>query len=315
MDIFESKTVSPMLIDHNSPPFDDKDYIYELKLDGTRCLAYLDYTGTELRNKRNKILNDIFPELADINKQVNKRCILDGEFTVINDGKPDFYEIQRRSLMSNPLKIEIAVKKLPACFTVFDIVYYDNKEIINLPLMERKKILFDTVIETPRMALSRHIESNGVDFFNLAKQQGLEGIVAKRRDSKYYFGKRTKDWIKMKALLDDDFVVCGYFFKGGNVTSVILGVYQNDKLIYQSHVVLGVSRNDFKVISSAEMVDKADFYPDFPDYEGTVWIKPELVCTVEFMERTPNGGLRQPVFRGLREDKKAGECLIQHNLY
>ncbi len=310
MDIFESKTVLPMLIDHNSPPFDDKDYIYELKLDGTRCLAYLDDTGTELRNKRNKILNDIFPELANINKQVNKRCILDGELTVINEGKPDFFEIQRRSLMSNPLKIEIAAKKLPACFTVFDIVYYDNKEITDLPLMERKKLLFGTVSETPRMALSRHIESNGVDFFNLAKQQGLEGIVAKRRDSKYYFGKRTKDWIKMKALLDDDFVVCGYFFKGGNVTSVILGAYQGDRLIYQGHAVLGVSCNDFKVISSAERVNKNDFYTDFPDYEGTVWIKPELVCTVEFMERTTNGGLRQPVFKGLRGDKEVRECTL-----
>ncbi len=119
------------------------------------------------------------------------------------------------NLARKSLKIEIAAKKLPACFTVFDIVYCDNKEIIDLPLMERKKLLFDTVSETPRMALSRHIESNGVDFFNLAKRQGLEGIVAKRRDSKYYFGKRTKDWVKMKALLDDDFVVCGYFFKGG----------------------------------------------------------------------------------------------------
>ncbi len=309
MDIFESKTVSPMLIDHNSVPFDDKNYIYELKLDGVRCLAYLDETDTELRNKRNKILNDIYPELFEIHKQVNKRCILDGELAVIYDGKPDFFEIQRRSLMSNPVKIEMAAKKLPACFTVFDIVYYDNKEIINLPLMERKKILFDTVIETPRMALSRHIESNGVDFFNLAKQQGLEGIVAKRRDSKYYFGKRTKDWIKMKALLDDDFVVCGYFFKGGNVTSVILGAYQGDRLIYQSHVVLGVSRNDFKIISSAERVNKNGIYSDFPDYEGSVWLKPELVCTVEFI-LPPNGGLRQPVFKGLSDDKAARECMI-----
>ena len=307
MDIFDEKNLSPMLIAENKSPFDDENYIYELKLDGIRCLAYLDETGTELRNKRNKILNNIYPELSGINKQAQKRCILDGELLVLNDSKPDFYEVQRRSLMTNPVKIEMAAKKMPVCFTAFDIVYCDG-QITDLPLMERKKLLSDAVIGTPSLAVSRYIESNGIEFFNLAKQQGLEGIVAKRRDSKYYFGKRTKNWIKMKALLDDDFVICGYYFKEGNVASVILGAYQGDNLIYQSHVTMGVSRSDFKLISSAKRI-AGSYYQGFPDYENSVWIAPDLVCTVEFMERTPNGGLRQPVFKGLREDKLPEECI------
>jgi bifunctional non-homologous end joining protein LigD/DNA ligase-1 len=307
MDIFDEKTISPMLIAENQPPFDSEEYVYELKLDGIRCLAYLDETGYELRNKRNKRLNATFPELAGIHEQVKTRCILDGELVVLNNGKPDFYELQRRSFMTNPVKIEMTVKKQPVIFTAFDIVYQGNVQITDLPLTERKKRLYDTVSETPKLALSRHIETKGVAFFELAKQQGLEGIVAKRKDSRYYFGKRTRDWIKMKALLDDDFVVCGYFDKEIGVTSVILGCYQGDRLVYQSHVAMGVSRSDYKIISSAKRLDKS-CYADFPDFDGAVWIEPELVCTVQYMERTPQGGLRQPVFKGLRDDKLPEEC-------
>lgn len=301
MDIFESKDISPMLIAENQAPFDDGDFIYELKLDGIRCLAYLDSTQCELRNKRNKRLSQIYPELSGINKYVKERCILDGELVLINNGKPDFYELQRRSLMSNPVKINIAAKKLPVSFTAFDIVYIKDKTITDKTLIERKNILFDTVNETPELALSRHIETTGVAFFELAKNQGLEGIVAKRRGSKYFFGKRTKDWIKMKALNDADFIICGYYLSSENVTSIILGEYVNKRLTYKSHVAMGVSRYDFKVISSVKQVDKS-CYLNFPDFDGAVWISPELTCTVEFMEQTPNGGLRQPVFKGLRDD-------------
>jgi len=308
-DIFDEKSASPMLIAENQPPFDSEDYIYELKLDGIRCLAYLDESGYELRNKRNKRLNATFPELAGLNKQVKTRCILDGELVILTDGKPDFYELQRRSLMTNPVKIETSARKLPACFTAFDIIYLDNAQITDLPLTERKERLFGVVSETPKLAVSRHIETNGTAFFELAKQQGLEGIVAKRKDSKYYFGKRTKDWIKMKAMLDDDFIICGYFEKEAGVTSVILGCYSGNRIVYQSHVAMGVSRGDFKIISSVNRVDKS-CYADFPDYENAVWIEPKLVCSVQYMERTPGGGLRQPVFKGLRDDKTAGECKL-----
>lgn len=169
-DIFDEKTVSPMLIAENKPPFDSLNYIYELKLDGIRCLAYLDNHELELRNKRNKRLNGIYPELTGINKQVKSRCILDGELLVINNGRTDFYELQRRSLMSNSVKIEMAAKKLPVCFTAFDIVYFEDKQITDLPLTQRKKILSDAVIETQSIALSRCIEEKGIEFFNLAKE-------------------------------------------------------------------------------------------------------------------------------------------------
>lgn len=112
-DLFEQKGIKPMLIGLEGEAFDSPDYLYELKLDGERCVAYLDpRSGTELRNKRDLKMLPKVPELSEIHKQVRCRCILDGELAVIKDGRPDFYEIQRRSLMSNPLKIKLASKKI-----------------------------------------------------------------------------------------------------------------------------------------------------------------------------------------------------------
>lgn len=144
MDIWENKNLKPMLIGADSGPFDDPDYLFELKLDGERCLAYLSKDGTELRNKRNMRLLPKFPELSQLHRQVKKNCILDGELAVIKDEKPNFFEVQRRSLLSNQFKIRLAASSSPACFTAFDILYLDGKPVMDEPLAERKKLLGKT---------------------------------------------------------------------------------------------------------------------------------------------------------------------------
>ena len=170
-DIWETKDIKPMLIGVEGSPFDSEEYIYELKLDGERCIAYLDSNKTILKNKRNILMLPKVPELSEIHKNVNIRCILDGELAVIKDGKPDFFEIQKRSLMSNPIKIEMASKKYPACFTAFDILYYEDKQVTNLTLTERKELLKKAVkSENEKFAVSRYIEKNGIAFYELAKQ-------------------------------------------------------------------------------------------------------------------------------------------------
>lgn len=308
MDIFDSKSASPMLIAEMQEPFDSPDYIFELKLDGERCLAYLDKNGVHLQNKRKLILNPRFPELSQIHKHIKTRCILDGEITVLVDGKPDFSQVQRRALMSNKFKIQLATDKYPASFTAFDILYYKDHSVIDTPLMKRKALLQKVIkAENDRLALSRYIEEQGKALYDAAAKQGLEGAVAKRKDSLYQLGKRTKDWIKFKNLLDDDFVVLGYIEKENNVVSLVLGQYQESDLVYKGHVTLGVSREDFKIISGAK-ASKPPFEPPKGN-ENAVWIKPDLVCTVKYMEKTSNGGLRQPVYKGLRDDKAPKDCI------
>ncbi|MHB1153388.1 MAG: ATP-dependent DNA ligase [Eubacteriales bacterium] len=307
-DIFETKNIKPMLISEDSEPFDSPDYIYELKLDGERCLAYLDENGTELRNKRNIKMLPKVPELSEIHKCVINRCILDGELFILKDGKPDFFEIQRRSLMSNKFKIELASLKYPASFNAFDILYYQNQSVTDRPLFERKRLLTEVVREeNDRFSISRFIETQGIAFYELAKKQELEGIIAKKKDSKYYFGKRTKDWIKIKYLLDDDFVVCGYIKKENNMTSLVLGKYSDDLLLYKGHVTLGVS-GSFGFLSQIKQIDTPLFNVP-PGNEDAVWLEPNIVCTVKFMMKTASGGMRQPVFKGLRLDKQAKDCI------
>ena len=302
-DIWETKDIKPMLIGVEGSPFDGDEYIFELKLDGERCIAYLDSEKTILKNKRNMLMLPKVPDLTEIHKNVNVRCILDGELAVIKDGKPDFFEIQKRSMMSNPVKIDMAAKKYPACFTAFDILYFEDRQVTNLPLIERKELLQKAVkSEDSRFAVSRFIEKNGIAFYNLAKQKELEGIVAKHRDSKYYFDKRTKDWIKIKYLQDDDFVILGYVPKENNMNSIILGQYSNSRL-----VTLGVGGEPFRRIKSLDKTSCS--FSEIPKgNENAVWVKPELVCTVKYMMKTESGSMRQPVFKGLREDKSPEEC-------
>ena len=308
-DIWETKSIKPMLIGIEGEPFDSEEYIYELKLDGERCIAYLDSDKTILKNKRNILMLPKVPELKNIHKNVNVRCILDGELSVIKDGKPDFFEIQKRSMMSNPVKIDMAAKKYPACFTAFDILYYEDRQVIDLPLTDRKELLQKAIkSENSRFAISRYIEKNGTAFYNLAEQQNLEGIVAKRKDSRYYFDRRTKEWIKIKYLQDDDFVVLGYVPKENSMNSIILGQYHNGRLVYKGHVTLGVGGEPFRRIKALEKINCP--FSDIPKgNENAVWVKPKLVCTVKYMMKTENGGMRQPVFKGLRDDKQTEDCI------
>ncbi len=213
--------------------------------------------------------------------------------------------------MSTPLKIELAAKKYPACFTAFDILYYEDHPVTDLPLTERKALLQKAVIEeSARFAVSRVVENNGVAFFWLAKARELEGIIAKRKDSRYYFDKRTKDWIKCKNLKDADYVVCGYLPKENGRISLVLGQYAGGTLTYKGHVTLGVCGGSFRRIRELPRLDTSPFAAPAGN-ERAVWVAPVLCCTVKYMEKTESGHLRQPVFKGLREDKLPEEC-VEH---
>lgn len=307
MDLFDTKNIKPMLIGIEGDPFDSEDHIFELKLDGVRCVAYLDSTGTDLRNKQNIRIGPKYPELMEVHFQVNRRCILDGELIVMNQSKPDFNEIQRRALMTNKLKIDLAAAKFPVSFTAFDILYHDGRQITDLPLMERKAILQSTVIENKSIAISKYIEKQGKAFYKLAEENDLEGIVAKKKDSRYYFDKRTKDWIKIKNLKDGDYVVCGYIRKKQGMTSLILGQYSENNLVYKGHVTLGVSGRNYKYITLLPKLDSPPLLVP-PGNESAIWVNPVLVCTVQYMYKTETGYLRQPVFKGIQNDKKPKEC-------
>lgn len=302
-DLFEDKNISPMLLYEVKEPFDDKDYIYELKLDGIRCLAYIDSHSVVLQNKRHKDVTDIYPELAQMNKCVKRRVILDGELVSLVDGKPNFYALQTRSLMQDKFKIKLASNKNSIQFCAFDILYYNGQDVTQKPLLERKAVLQKSVAEGNGLSVSRYIEEQGIAFFELAKQQELEGIVAKKKDGLYHIGKRTRDWVKIKVMQDEDLLICGYQpNENGFPKDLVLGYYdEKGNLQCRGKVYLGVTKQERKIIydfAKTHTVTK----PHFDKYKNVVWLKPELVGTAHFMQETESGGMRQPVWKGLRPD-------------
>ena len=293
-----------MLLHEVKEPFDDEDYIYELKLDGIRCVAYIEPKSVSLQNKRFKELTPIYPELSDICRCVKKRVILDGELVVLTNGKPDFYALQRRSLMTDSFRISLAAKKNPVQFAAYDILYCDGKDLTDLPLLRRKEILEKNVKEGFNLSISRYVSTNGVAFFSLAKKENLECIVAKKKDWLYHIGKRTRDWIKIKVMQDEDLLVLGYQpDEDGKVKDLILGYYDDKgELKCRGKVYLGVSKAEQRIIGEFAKKNSVK-KPWFDKYKNVVWLKPQLIGTAHFMHETENGGMRQPVWKGLRDDK------------
>lgn len=266
-------------------------------------MAYIEPKSVILQNKRFKDITFIYPELSDICKCVKKRVILDGELVVLTNGKPDFYALQRRSLMTDNFKISLAAKKNLVQFAAYDILYYDGKKLTDKPLMDRKAILSKEVKEGNNLSVSRWIEKSGVAFFELAKKEELEGIVAKKKDGLYHIGKRTHDWIKIKVMQDEDLLVLGYQPDAdGNVKDLILGYYdENNELKCRGKIYLGVSKEE-RVIILKFAKNNTVKKPWFNKYKNAVWLKPQLVGTAHFMHETESGGMRQPVWKWLKTD-------------
>jgi bifunctional non-homologous end joining protein LigD/DNA ligase-1 len=253
-------------------------------------------------------LSPIYPEMQFIHQCTNARCILDGELIVLKNGKPEFEEILRRSTMTNKTRIELAASILPVTFTAFDILYYDDKQTTHLPLIERKELLDRAINETERFALSRFIPDDGISFYKLVEQNELEGIVAKRKESKYFMDKRTKDWIKIKSYKHEYFVVCGILYaKPHGMTSLVLGQYRDNQLIYKGHVSLGVSRSRYEAVIHLPEISSPFGYIPLGN-ENAIWVPPVLACEVKYMKRSSYDKMREAIFQGIRDNISPYNC-------
>ena len=306
-DLFEKKNMKPMLIGKSSEPFDSPDFIYELKLDGVRCMAYLDRNdGTDLRDERNRSLIPKAPGLSAIHLQAGARCILDGELVVLSDGRSDSSELQRLLTTNFPDSKDVLP---PASFVAFDILYLNGEDLTGPTgptLMQRKRLLQNTVIENARLSVSRHISERGIAFYELARQQGLHSIVAKRRNSLYFPDSRTADWIKIQDHQVEDFVICGYEETDTNAVSVVLGQYRDRALFYKGRVALDRARGDLRRLRDVPRLSVPPFAIVPSGFDSTIWLKPVLVCTVKYTSKTKTGYMREPVFEGIKLDKKTG---------
>lgn len=300
--------IKPMMATLIDKPFNNNEWIFEIKWDGYRTIAQIQKNDIELYSRNFISFNSRFSEIADTLKELNREAILDGEVVVLNEsGKPDF------QLLQDYFK----TKKGTLVYYVFDLIYLDGHDLKTAPLIERKKLLVDILPNLSNIKFSDHIDSDGEKFFKLTSEQKLEGIMAKKKDSSYKPGIRSKNWLKIKAHLEQESIICGYTQpKGGRkyFGSLILGAYIGDELTYIGHCGGGFDEKKLKDLKekfdSIKIKDSPFENPPKTNMPVT-WLKPILICQVKFAEWTKDMIMRQPVFLGLREDKDPKEVRIE----
>ena len=292
MDLYKKNNFKPMLLSEKYNVFNDKNYIYEIKFDGIRALIFLNNNEIIIKSRNGLILNKLFPELLNIKNITKNKCIFDGEIVLMDNGIPSFSKLQERIRLKNEAKINYYKKNNPVSFVCFDILY-ENNNLIDLELLKRKKIL-NKYKDTDMFIKSRSYK-DGIKLFKLVKENNLEGIVAKLKNSKYIPDIRTKEWIKIKNIKSDNFYICGYKEKE-LVVSLLIGEKINNKLNFVSKVIIGKKNKDFDLIKKCKKTNNKfiNFYEN--DY---IFIESIYKCNINYIERTKNNHLRHPVYNGI----------------
>jgi len=312
-DWFDRK-IKPMLAVRGEP-FSSNDYIYEIKWDGTRCIAFVDVEEKKVRIQNRRLIDVTYryPEL-DFLDFVSQNVVLDGEIVVFQEGMPSFHLLQRREHVESRFKIGILSKTTPAAYIAFDVLYTDSDGwIMDLPLIERRKVLDELAEEARRIAKSEFVEGRGIEFYRKAIEMGLEGVMAKRKNSTYQPGKRSAAWVKMKKRNTLDCIIAGWLEgegkREGKFGSLVLALKSGDKLVHVGQVGTGFDTEFidwfYEKLKEIE-ISKPWFDAEFK--RPVHWVKPIYVCEVEFLEVTEDEKLRAPVFLRLRNDKDVEEC-------
>ncbi len=322
----DAKSLRPMLATQVARPFSRPGWIFEPKLDGVRALAFVSRAKTgaaarvDLRSRRGNAMNAQYAEVvAALADQSVDSAVFDGEIVAINeDGAPDFQELQARINLSKPAEVQRAAAATPVYYYVFDLLYLNGHDLTRVPLVERKELLRQTLQPARHLMFVEHERDDGEAVYEAASKLGLEGMLAKRGTSVYEPGIRSGAWLKIKSVQEQEFVVGGYTEGEGSRSKtfggLLIGYYEGDQLRFASSVGSGLSDAMLDDIQKQLVRIETDESP-FADPPATIggrwrsgraarcfWVKPELVAEVRFSAWTRDGGLRAPVFKGLRPD-------------
>jgi DNA ligase D-like protein (predicted 3'-phosphoesterase) len=327
-----------MLARSTTGPFNSDAWLFEIKWDGIRAIAYINDTFS-LKSRNNVELGDQFPELGEL-ITLAPGTVLDGEIVAMSGGRPDMQALLSR-LQKGSRRISPSSVSVPVTYIVFDILEKDKKPLIDLPFLKRREILKAAVTEGPHVIISVPVEEKGEDYYRAAIAKGLEGIMAKRKDSRYEPGLRTGAWLKVKEQKTCDCVICGYTAgKGGRSSTfgaLLLGLYENGDvhgspggdtgsdnvphysppagsagrtLHYIGKVGTGFSDRDRETLMEtfSTLRTATPQLQGFERNDTAVWLEPVLVGEVAYQEVTRDRKLRMPRFIRIRSDKKPGEC-------
>ncbi|MFN3480330.1 MAG: non-homologous end-joining DNA ligase [Thermodesulfovibrionales bacterium] len=310
-----SKLVIKPMLAMASPPFDSSEHLFELKWDGTRCIAFIDKKGVRLQNRRLFDITYRYPEFQVMKKGLRvESAVLDGEIVVLEGGRPVFERLQQREHIEDKERIEILSGLIPATYIVFDLLYLNRKPLIERPLVERRRLLEGLFPLSENLILSETY-TEGIGLFKEAVRAGFEGIMAKEKDSPYLPGIRSRYWLKIKKAFDIDAVVCGFIRgkRGRPFSSLILGLYEEGRLIHIGQVGTGFDEDMVGLLMKRLNLLKTDRSPfDTPvGIKGVVqWCRPLMVVRIGYQELTKDRKLRVPVFKNIRDDKDPEECIF-----
>lgn len=311
--------IEPMLATLVDEPFDNEDWLYEVKWDGYRAVAFMNKGKVEIKSRNDKSFNEKFYPIYEQLKQLKLNAVLDGEIVVVGEnGQANFGQLQNwRSEADGEL-----------LYYVFDVLWYNGLDLKSLPLTDRRAILQSLLPKNETILLSNTFNTSGISFLAAAKKMGLEGIMAKRKDSLYHTANRTKDWLKIKANKRQEVVIGGYTRNDDTkkqFSSLLVGVYKGKKLVYIGKV--GTGFNDrmqkemmvqFETLVIAQPpfskepdVNKPSRFRPNPPHATVTWLKPQLICEVSYTELTSDGIMRHPSFEGMRADKAAKKIVLE----
>jgi DNA ligase D-like protein (predicted ligase) len=289
-----------------SDPFDSGRHLFEIKWDGARCVLFLRGNEIRLQNRRLLDISARYPDLLDLHRAIRARtAVLDGELVVLSEGKSDFPKLQRREHVSDPFKIGLLTRELPATYVAFDILYRNGRSLLREPLSARKEILHRAIGEAPNLLESQGVVENGRAFFEKCVGHGLEGVVAKALSSPYLVGKRSRYWRKIKPRHTAVCFIVGYTPGRGerqeSFGALLLATPEGEGWRYRGRVGTGLKAAEREEIRSRLGALQTAEPPvcDPPDRKGMRWLEPRLRCEVSYHEITQRGSFRAPVFRRL----------------
>jgi DNA ligase D-like protein (predicted ligase)/DNA ligase D-like protein (predicted 3'-phosphoesterase) len=314
--------VVPMMARLADLPRRDSDYGFEVKWDGVRAIAYCEGGRIRLESRTLRDVTRQYPELARLGRALgSRRAVLDGEIVALDEqGRPDFQRLQPRMHVTSESTIRRRVSDTPVVYMMFDVLWLEGHTTMQLPYTERRALLEGLELEGDYWRTPAHHVGDGAAMLKASNDQGLEGVVAKRLDSRYEPGSRSGAWLKIKNKMRQEFVIGGWLpGEGGRrdtLGSIAVGFYEDGRLRYAGNVGTGFTQKTLTELMS-ELRKRER--PDRP-FEGrqppkqTRFVEPELVAEVEFRGWTKTRTLRQPSFKGLRDDKNARDVIFEEKL-
>jgi DNA ligase D-like protein (predicted ligase)/DNA ligase D-like protein (predicted 3'-phosphoesterase)/DNA ligase D-like protein (predicted polymerase) len=315
---------TPMLASGGYQAFDAKGWWFEPKFDGIRTLLYLEGEQVRLVSRTGRDQTRTYPELKPVYRNIEAtNAVLDGEIVATDEqGRTSFELLQQRMNLAGDKEIEKARKSIPVEMVAFDLLWLDGQDLTRRPLAERRQRLEEIVHQGRGLRLIYSVRDEGVSFFEAAKELGLEGIIAKRAASRYVPGRRTDDWRKVKILSQQDCVILGWTpGQRGRSTSfgaVLVGAYVDGALRWIGQVGTGFTdrmlKDMMEKLREVELDHPPIDDPELAKVPGAHWVRPELVCVVEYLQMTGIGKMRKmraPSFKGLRPDKLPEDCILE----